>query len=220
MRYLIQIGTLTLLLCGLASAIAKDARSVQQDQTPPAQTSQSTPNAQSPAPGPPDQNSQQSQAPDLHPPTAPEQPQTAPSQPATQANPEEPKSNAKKPTARKKAGSKKKGAGAHTGSQSDPGKVVVRNGGAQDNSVQLSPEMSQEQALHSRENTTQLLATTDQNVKAIEGHQQLSATQQSMLDQIHAYVRQSKAASASGDFARARTLAYKAHLLSDELARE
>jgi hypothetical protein len=38
-----------------------------------------------------------------------------------------------------------------------------------------------------------------------------------MLDQIHTYVRQSKAASDSGDLTRAHTLAYKAHLLSDEL---
>lgn len=79
--------------------------------------------------------------------------------------------------------------------------------------------MSQEQALHSRENTAQLLSTTDQNLQSIDGHQ-LSAAQQSMLDQIRAYVRQSKAASASGDLARAHTLAYKAHLLSDELARK
>ena len=77
--------------------------------------------------------------------------------------------------------------------------------------------MTSEQALHSRENTAQLLATTDANLKAVAGRQ-LSSTQQSMLDQIHAYVRQSNAASASGDLSRAHTLAYKAHLLSDNLA--
>lgn len=96
---------------------------------------------------------------------------------------------------------------------------MVRNGGAKDNSVQLNPAMTQEQALHSKENTAQLLATTDANVKAVTGRQ-LSSAQQSTLDQIHAYVRQSRAASASGDLVRAHTLAYKAHLLSDELTRE
>jgi len=62
-----------------------------------------------------------------------------------------------------------------------------------------------------------LLATTDSNLKTIAGRQ-LSDAQQSMLDQIHTYVRQSKDASDAGDLPRAHTLAYKAHLLSDELA--
>lgn len=93
----------------------------------------------------------------------------------------------------------------------------MRNGGAKDKASQISPGMSQEQALHNRENTAQLLAITDTNLKSVAGRE-LSPAQQSMLDQIHAYVRQSKAASASGDLARAHTLADKAHLLSDNLA--
>lgn len=108
---------------------------------------------------------------------------------------------------------------AKNGTKPQPGKVVVRNGGAKDNSAQLNPAMTQEQAQHSKESTVQLLATTDANIKAVAGRQ-LSPAQQSMLNQIHAYLRQSKAASASGDLARAHTLAYKAHLLSDELARQ
>jgi hypothetical protein len=99
------------------------------------------------------------------------------------------------------------------------GKVVVRNGGAKDNSGLLTPAMTQEQKLHSRENTAQLLATTDANLKAVAGRQ-LSESQQGMLDQIRAYVQQSKTASDAGDLPRAHTLAYKAHLLSDELVRK
>ena len=100
---------------------------------------------------------------------------------------------------------------------SAPGhKVVVRNGGAKDQSAQLAPGMSKEQERHSRETTTQLLATTDANLQSIAGHQ-LTTAQQSVLDQIHTYIRQSKEASDSGDVARAHSLAYKAHLLSDEL---
>ena len=94
--------------------------------------------------------------------------------------------------------------------------MVVRNGGAKDVPPQLSPGMSKEQELHSRETTAQLLATTDANVKSIAGRS-LTTAQQNLLDQIHTYMRQSKEASASGDLARAHTLAYKAHLLSDEL---
>ena len=95
-------------------------------------------------------------------------------------------------------------------------KVVVRHGGAKDQSAQLAPGMSKEQELHNRATTTQLLATTDASLKSIAGRQ-LTPAQQSLLDQIHTYIQQSKAASDSGDLARAYTLAYKAHLLSDEL---
>jgi hypothetical protein len=49
---------------------------------------------------------------------------------------------------------------------------------------------------------------------------QLTPTQQSVLEQINSYIRQSKVASDSGDLSRAHTLAYKAHLLSAELARK
>jgi hypothetical protein len=98
------------------------------------------------------------------------------------------------------------------------GKVVVRNGGAKESSPQISPAMTNEQALHQKENTTQLLATTDVNLKQVAGRQ-LTPAQESTVEQIRSYLKQSKEASDSGDLARAHTLAYKAHLLSDELAR-
>jgi hypothetical protein len=96
------------------------------------------------------------------------------------------------------------------------GKIVVRNGGAKNNCVQISPGLSNEQEVHNRENTDRLLATTDANLKLLEGRQ-LTESQQSMLAQIHTYVRQARSAAEAGDVVRAHTLAYKAHLLSDEL---
>jgi len=99
------------------------------------------------------------------------------------------------------------------------GKVVVRNGGASADPVEISPGVTKEQELHDRENTEQLLATTETNLKSVEGRQ-LTSAQQSTLDQIHAYVRQAKAASAAGDTTRARTLASKANLLAVELAKK
>jgi cytoskeletal protein RodZ len=100
-----------------------------------------------------------------------------------------------------------------------PGKVVVRNGGVRDDSTQLAPGMSKEQELHQRETISGLLATTDTNLNRIAGRQ-LAPAQQSVVDQIHTYVRQAKTASDSGDLARAHTLAFKAQLLSDELVRK
>lgn len=102
----------------------------------------------------------------------------------------------------------------------DPtGKVVVRNGGATADPVEISPGVTKEQEVRDRENVEQLLATTETNLKSVEGRQ-LTPAQQSSLDQIRAYVRQAKAASAAGDTTRARTLASKANLLAVELAKK
>ena len=96
---------------------------------------------------------------------------------------------------------------------------MVRNGGARDSTPQISPGVSDQQAQHQRDLTNQLLVTTDANVKKVSG-KQLTPAQQSMLDQVNAYVRQAKAASDTGDISRAHMLAVKAQLLSNELVRK
>jgi hypothetical protein len=63
-----------------------------------------------------------------------------------------------------------------------------------------------------------MLATTEANLKKITG-QQLDSSQQDMVNQIHQFMEQSKAAVTDGDLERARTLAWKAQLLSDELVK-
>lgn len=63
-----------------------------------------------------------------------------------------------------------------------------------------------------------MLGTTDANLKQIAGRQ-LSATQQDMVNQIRQFMDQSKAAVVDGDLERARTLAWKAQLLSEELVK-
>jgi hypothetical protein len=151
-------------------------------------------------------------------PSAPQQSETAPAAPQTSAQPApEPQAQTPVPasqTATPAAQAPKKKPASKASSTSH--KVVVRNGGARDVAPQLAPGMSKEQELHSRETTTQLLATTDANLKTVAGRQ-LTPAQQSVVDEIHTYIKQSKEASVSGDVARAHTLAYKAHLLSDEL---
>jgi hypothetical protein len=163
-----------------------------QEQTPPAPASSSSPSAQTPPP-------QTEPAPDAS--------QTQPPKPETPTPAPPPSCPSKSKPAKGKPPAKPAASG-H--------KVVVRNGGAKDVSPQLAPGMSEEQEQHSRETTAQLLATTDANVQSVAGRQ-LTAAQQSLLDQIHTYMKQSKDASDAGDLSRAHTLAYKAHLLSDEL---
>jgi hypothetical protein len=104
-------------------------------------------------------------------------------------------------------------------SSNEAKKVVVRNGGAKEGLAQLTPATTPGQAQQQRASTASLLATTDANLRRVAGRQ-LTPAQQSMIDQIHTYMRQAKAAAASADTTRAQTLAYKARLLSDELARK
>jgi hypothetical protein len=94
--------------------------------------------------------------------------------------------------------------------------VVVRNGGTAEPAVQLAPRLSDEEASHQRENTDELLATTDSTLKQVSTGP-LNSTQQDTVTQIRSYMQQAKAASSAGDLERAYNLAFKAHLLSAEL---
>lgn len=95
-------------------------------------------------------------------------------------------------------------------------KIIVREGGTTEASALLAPGMPGAQASHQRQNATQLLASTDGNLKRISGRQ-LNSNQQAMLDQIHSFMQQAKDAIKEGDLQRGHNLAMKAHLLSDEL---
>jgi len=63
-----------------------------------------------------------------------------------------------------------------------------------------------------------MLAATESNLKKISG-QQLNSDQQDMVSQIRQFMTQSKAAVGDGDMERARTLAWKAQVLSEELVK-
>lgn len=106
---------------------------------------------------------------------------------------------------------------AQTTTTSGPTKTVVRNGGTNDSSVNLSPGVSPQQASRQTDSTNKLLATSDANLKKISGRQ-LSASQQDTVKQIKSYMDQAKKAATGGDVQRAYNLAVKANLLSAELA--
>ena len=63
-----------------------------------------------------------------------------------------------------------------------------------------------------------MLGATETNLKQIAGRQ-LTSSQQDMVTQIKQFMEQSKAAAADGDLDRARTLAWKAQVLSQELVK-
>lgn len=98
-----------------------------------------------------------------------------------------------------------------------PPKVIVRQGGTAEPTVELAGGAVGDQAAQERHTANEMLQAAEENLKKIEG-QQLAANQQDMLKQIHQFMAQSKTAVAAGDLERGRTLAWKAQLLSEELA--
>ncbi len=98
-----------------------------------------------------------------------------------------------------------------------PSKVVVRQGGTSEPSIQLAGGPA-DQTAHQRDIANQILGSADANLKKIAGHQ-LSSNQQDMVNQIRQFMDQSKAAIDSGDLERAHTLAWKAQVLSEELVK-
>lgn len=97
-----------------------------------------------------------------------------------------------------------------------PPKIIVRHGGTSEPSIQLEGGPPNGQAAHQRDVVNQLLGVTENNLKKVSG-KQLSSNQQDTLSQARAFVRQSRNAIAEGDLDRARTLAWKAETLSEDL---
>ncbi len=94
-------------------------------------------------------------------------------------------------------------------------KVVVKNGGSDEPSVELKPAPDEQEQ---RSSTEQLNAATEGNLKKIEGRP-LAGAEQETLNQAKQFIDQSKAAIADGDLGRGHDLAQKARLLADELAK-
>ncbi|HME37089.1 MAG TPA: hypothetical protein VKF84_17785 [Candidatus Sulfotelmatobacter sp.] len=93
----------------------------------------------------------------------------------------------------------------------------MRQGGAPDPNIQLAGGTSGGQTSHERD-AANLLESTEANLKKIAGRQ-LTPSQQDMVNQVRQFIDQSKKAVDAGDLERARTLAWKAQLLSEELVK-
>jgi outer membrane biosynthesis protein TonB len=107
---------------------------------------------------------------------------------------------------------------ASTPTNCPPSKVIVKQGGSSEPSIQLAGGAGGKQTSQERDTAKEMLGTTEANLKQIAGRQ-LSSAQQDMVTQIRQFMEQSKAAVADGDLDRARTLAWKAQVLSQELVK-
>ncbi len=99
-----------------------------------------------------------------------------------------------------------------------PPKVVVRNGGTAEGTVQLTGGTATAKNSPQRANTQRLLASTEDELKTTAGRQ-LDAAQQETVKQIQQYETQSKTALQAGDLELAHNLAVKARLLADQLVK-
>lgn len=102
----------------------------------------------------------------------------------------------------------------HDGSR----RIVVREGGASEPAAQIVPGVSPAEAARQRQNAEELMGSTGDRLKQLAGRT-LNAQQQEVVGQIRNYMEGARSALKEGDVQRASTLAEKAHLLADDLAK-
>jgi len=101
-----------------------------------------------------------------------------------------------------------------------PPKIVIQEARSDASAaapVQVAPLTAHTDAAHNQATTEQLMESTDANLRSIK--RQLSSDEQAQAEQIHEFLAQSRQATKEKDLVRARNLAMKAHLLSDELVK-
>jgi hypothetical protein len=81
----------------------------------------------------------------------------------------------------------------------------------------LAPQLSQQEIAAAQQQMNESLGVAQRNLQAAKSHR-LNATQTDLASKVNSFVEESKVAVKDGDWARARNLARKAQLLSDELA--
>ena len=82
----------------------------------------------------------------------------------------------------------------------------------------LVPQLSAEELSSAKQQTHDGLAIAERNLEGAKGRR-LSPAQADLVAKIRSFIEQAKEAVSSGDWARARTLAQKAQVLSEDLVR-
>ncbi len=82
----------------------------------------------------------------------------------------------------------------------------------------ISPQLSAQEAQAAQQDTNASLSATDRNLESTRG-KTLNATQADILSKIRGFMSDARDAAQSGDWTRAKNLAKKAQVLSEELAK-
>ena len=157
-----------------------------------------------PAPAPPPATTQQQ----------PPEPQPGPSKPVDETTEKsKPKPKPTRPVTAKKVVPAPK----QEQASATPPRIIIQEGGADAGAPQVSAVGPHTPATDQQRTTQQLLDATDNNLRGLT--RALSPDEKAMVEQIRAYMSQSRDATKDGDVIRAHNLALKAHLLSDELVK-
>lgn len=140
-----------------------------------------------------------------------DKPNTTPPQPENKQQSEE-----KKTPACASQGSAQGNCAKPTAAQSH--RIVIRRGGTGEPTAQLVPGMTPKQAAKHRQTTEQFLNSAEDDLRKLAGRD-LNQTQHDTITQIRHYMLDAHSALEDGDLSRARNLAFKAHLLADDLAK-
>jgi hypothetical protein len=106
---------------------------------------------------------------------------------------------------------------ATTATNTPPPRITITGGGSNEPSGTISAGMSHTEEAHHKLSATQLIDSTEDNLRQIK--RALSNNEQGMLRQIQSFIAQAREAIKDNDMVRAHNLALKGHLLSDELVR-
>jgi hypothetical protein len=82
----------------------------------------------------------------------------------------------------------------------------------------IAPQLSKEEFAAAQQETNQSLDIAEKNLAAASG-KRLTAAQTDLVSKIKGFLKDAREAARAGDWARARNLAKKAQVLSEELAR-
>ena len=96
--------------------------------------------------------------------------------------------------------------------------MVIHRGGVSEPATQIIPGMSAEESNRERQQTQDLLAAVESDLKKLAARS-LNSGQQETVSQIQHYTDVARTALQEGDIQRAHTLARKAQLLSDDLVK-
>jgi len=97
-------------------------------------------------------------------------------------------------------------------------RIVIRRGSTGEPTAQLAPGMTPEQAALHRKTTEGYLSSADGDLRKL-ATRNLNQNQQDTVSQIRYYMIDARSALDDGDLSRARTLAFKAHLLAEDLVK-
>lgn len=138
-----------------------------------------------------------------------------PAQKAEETNPQPPTGNPPSPAVHKRRSRAKKPTPA---AQSEPRKIIIRHGGTSEPVAEIVPGITQEEANRQREGAEQLLTAAESSLKEL-ASRSLNPNQREMVEQIRQYMDVARSALKESDTQRAHTLAQKAYLLADDLAK-